>query len=233
MNDETARALLDDPVRSALTTEHRGLAMGGPPAWRYPTEVGPFGAVADDATSSFEALAALVRPGDRVALVTVDPLPPPPFLTIQRQAPILQMLREVSPIARETSAPEPFMLGTEDAADMVDLTDRTRPGPFGRRTIACGTYLGIRIAGALAAMAGERMRFGQFVEISAVCVDPRFRGRGYAALLMEQLADRIQAAGLIPFLHVFGDNAGAIALYEKLGYTLRRRLFVNSLTLKH
>jgi predicted GNAT family acetyltransferase len=85
-----------------------------------------------------------------------------------------------------------------------------------------GQYIGIRVEGALAAMAGERMRFGRFVEISAVCVDPDHRGKGYAAILVTRLAQRLQVQALTPILHVFADNASAIALYEKLGFAKRR-----------
>ncbi len=121
------------------------------------------------------------------------------------------------------------MLGASDVADMLDLAGRTRPGPFGPRTIEFGQYIGLRVEGALAAMAGERMRFGRFVEISAVCVDPDHRGKGYAAVLMTRLAERLQAQGLTPILHVFADNAGAIALYEKLGFAKRRTLHLTVL----
>ena len=109
------------------------------------------------------------------------------------------------------------------------LAGRTRPGPFGPRTIEFGLYIGIRVDTALAAMAGERMRFGRFVEISAVCVDPDHRGKGYAALLVTRLAKRLQAQGLTPFLHAFPDNGSAIALYEKLGFATRRILYVTIL----
>jgi predicted GNAT family acetyltransferase len=68
------------------------------------------------------------------------------------------------------------------------------------------------------------MRLGHFVEISAICVDPDHRGKGFAALLATRLALRLQAQGLTPFLHVFADNAGAIALYGKLGFVQRRTL---------
>jgi predicted GNAT family acetyltransferase len=98
------------------------------------------------------------------------------------------------------------------------------PGPFGPRTRELGQYIGIRVDGALAAMAGERMRLDGFVEISAVCVDPEHRGRGYAALLVAWLVRKLREEGATPFLHVFPDNLSAIALYERLGFTARSAL---------
>ena len=144
------------------------------------------------------------------------------------QAPIIQMVLN-APIANVRSESEHVMLGAADVADMLDLTGRTRPGPFGPRTIEFGHYIGLRVEGALAAMAGERMWFDRFVEISAVCVDPGHRGKGFAALLVTRLAQRLQAQGLTPFLHVFADNASAIALYQKLGFAERRTLYVTVL----
>jgi predicted GNAT family acetyltransferase len=211
---------LDNPIWAALTTGNKALAEGGPLAWRYPPDIAPFAAIADRTASSFEALAMLVPPEGRLALSTVDRLVPPPALAIDRQAPIMQMILNM-PIASGRSVPEHVVLGAPDVADMLDLTGRTRPGPFGSRTIEFGQYIGIRVEGALAAMAGERMRFGRFVEISAVCVDPDHRGKGYAALLMTRLAQQLQAQALTPILHVFADNPGAIALYEKLGFARR------------
>jgi predicted GNAT family acetyltransferase len=219
---------LDNPVWAALTTGNRALAEGGPLAWRYPPDIAPFAAIADRTHLSFEALATLVPPEGRIALATVDPLASPPALVIDRQAPIIQMVLN-TPIGSVRSEPEHVVLGAPDVADMLDLTVRTRPGPFGPRTIEFGHYIGIRVKGALAAMAGERMRFGRFVEISAVCVDPDHRGKGYAAVLMTRLAQQLQVQALTPILHVFADNASAIALYEKLGFAKRRTLHMTVL----
>jgi predicted GNAT family acetyltransferase len=223
MTDVKTTEQLDNPIWAALTTGNRALAEGGPLAWRYPPDIAPFAAISDRTAASFEALATLVRPHDRIALVTVDRLVPPPTLAVDRQATIVQMVLN-APIATARSEPEHIVLGAADVADMVDLTGRTRPGPFGPRTIKFGRYIGIRVEGALAAMAGERMRFGRFVEISAVCVDPNHRGKGYAAVLMGRLAQQLQAQALTPILHVFADNTSAIALYEKLGFAERRTL---------
>ncbi|WP_350223834.1 GNAT family N-acetyltransferase [Rhizobium sp. CNPSo 4039] len=81
----------------------------------------------------------------------------------------------------------------------------------------------------MVAMAGERFRFGRFVEISAVCVAPEFRGREFAAFLIAGLAERLRSEEIIPFLHVFTNNRSAIALYEKPGFSARRGFFVTSM----
>src|SRR4029077_5363570 len=105
-----------------------------------------------------------------------------------------------------------------DVPAMLDLVARTQPGPFARRTIELGTYLGVREGGALVAMAGERMHLDGHSEISAVCTDPSQRRRGLARDLVLTLARRIRARGERPFLHVAADNVNAIRLYEALGF---------------
>jgi predicted GNAT family acetyltransferase len=221
MTDAQTTEQLDNPIWAALTTGNKALAEGGPLAWRYPPDIAPFAAIADRTALPSRRWRHCCRPKGRIALATVDRLVPPLALAVDRQAPIMQMVLK-TPIASVRSEPEHVVLGAPDVADMLDLTGRTRPGPFGSRTIEFGQYIGVRVEGALAAMAGERMRFGRFVEISAVCVDPDHRGKGYAAVLVTRLAQRLQAQALTPILHVFADNASAIALYEKLGFAKRR-----------
>lgn len=126
--------LLDDPIWAALTTGNQALAQGGPLAWRYPPEIAPFAAIADKSDPSFAALATLVPPEGRIALATVDRLVPPAALAMAIQAPIIPMVLN-TPIANVPSEPEHVVLGSADVSDMLDLTGRTRPGPFGPRTI--------------------------------------------------------------------------------------------------
>jgi predicted GNAT family acetyltransferase len=109
------------------------------------------------------------------------------------------------------------------------LAELTKPGPFAQRTIVLGSYIGIRSGDQLVAMAGERMRFDGFTEISAVCTHPAHRGRGHAVLLVGTLMRSILARGKTPFLHIFSDNTSAAALYRKLGFTYRRSLTVTVL----
>ncbi|PKR87360.1 GNAT family N-acetyltransferase [Pleomorphomonas diazotrophica] len=215
---------LDCPVWSALTSDHRALAEGGPLAIRYAPEVAPFAVLAERTPGAFAALSALIPPEGWVMLHTPDALALPEGFVVERQAPLTQMVLEGKMAeAAETGI---VALGPADVPEMMDLATRTRPGPFFPRTIELGAYIGIRRDGRLAAMAGERMRFGRFVEISAVCVDPDHRGRGYAARLTTCLARRQQARGLMPFLHVIADNRPAIALYEKLGFAHRAGFFI-------
>ena len=92
-------------------------------------------------------------------------------------------------------------LGDADAAEMLALATLTEPGPFFTRTHRLGDFIGIRHAGRLVAMAGERMKPEGFTEVSGVCTHPDFRGRGYAGALMRVVAARIAARGEMPFLH--------------------------------
>lgn len=52
-----------------------------------------------------------------------------------------------------------LVLGDADAAEMLALATLTQPGPFLARTHTMGRFVGLRVNGRLAAMAGERMRF--------------------------------------------------------------------------
>jgi predicted GNAT family acetyltransferase len=85
-----------------------------------------------------------------------------------------------------------------------------------------GSYLGIRRGGTLVAMAGERLHPSGWTEISAVCTDAAWRGRGLASRLVRAVAVGIRARGETPFLHAVASNVNAIELYEELGFRLRR-----------
>ena len=117
-------------------------------------------------------------------------------------------------------------LGAEDVAAMRELTAIAEPGPFGPRTHELGRYLGIRRDGRLLAMAGERLRLPGHVELSAICVHPDGRGQGYAKTLTQALLKGVFDAGQIPFLHVRPDNVGAVKLYRRLGFEVRREIVV-------
>jgi predicted GNAT family acetyltransferase len=60
--------------------------------------------------------------------------------------------------------------------------------------------------------------------MSAICTHPDFNGQGYARRLTAQLGNDTLASGRSPFLHVSQRNVRAKALYERLGYRLRRTI---------
>jgi predicted GNAT family acetyltransferase len=134
-----------------------------------------------------------------------------------------------TPAQSAISSVEIVTLGVRDVPDMMGLVELTKPGPFGLRTHELGTFLGIRIDGQLVAMTGERMKPGNYTEMTAVCVHPSHRSRGYAQALLGAVARQIVARGEIPFLHVFSSNESAIALYRRQGMEIRRRLHVTVL----
>jgi predicted GNAT family acetyltransferase len=63
-----------------------------------------------------------------------------------------------------------------------------------------------------------------------VCTDPAFRGQGLATRLIRAVAAGIRAQGDEIFLHVLDSNIGAIALYERIGFTRLATVGVTVLT---
>ena len=223
---DSDEALLDRPIWNALTTSHKHLAEGGPRALRYPVDMTPFADMVDMSAASFAALGDLMAPSQVVALFTPEPVDVPSGFKVVMAESSDQMIG--SPADSPLRDTEIVKLGAADVAAMTALVALTKPGPFAARTHELGTFVGIRAGGELVAMTGERMKPGKFVEMTAVCVHPDYRGRGYAQALLAAVARRIEARGEIPFLHVFSNNASAIALYQRQGMRLRRRLHVTA-----
>jgi ribosomal protein S18 acetylase RimI-like enzyme len=215
---------LDEVIWRALTGVQESLAEGDERARRYPAAIAPFAATMDTEPASFRSLLALVSGDDRIALFTTEEVKAPPAFSVIRGDSVDQMvLQDAGACAAQPGAPI-VALGVADVPEMLALASVTQPGPFGPRTIELGDYIGIRRRGVLVAMAGERMRLDGFTEISAVCVEPAYRGHGFAVDLVGSLVSSIAARSEIPFLHVFSSNHAAIALYGKLGFALRRRM---------
>jgi ribosomal protein S18 acetylase RimI-like enzyme len=212
--------VLDRPVAASLAGHHAKFAQRHGQAVRYQADVAIFAALDDpedptawaDAVHLFDPEVPLVVPGATQC---------PDDWEMLRMLNVVQM--EGSGVTPEPD-PEAVPLGPDDVPEVLDLIARTDPGPFRRRTIDLGTYLGIRHEGALIAMAGERMHQPGWTEISAVCTDPAYRGQGLAARLLRAVAAEITTRGETPFLHVAAANENAIRLYEKLGFTLRRTM---------
>ncbi|WMD21528.1 GNAT family N-acetyltransferase [Achromobacter seleniivolatilans] len=229
---------LDNPVWTALSTAQTHLRQGDGLACRYPSDVAPFAALETHTPDAWQALGRLLLPGEQVALLSEAPAAPGPQFGTQSVGVIHQMMAGGQALANvnrpdartlapaDLKHPDSMTLTLADAQDMLDLAQKTKPGPFCARTREMGRYIGIRDQGRLVAMAGERMHPAGYVEISAVCVDQDWRGKGIAGRLISQLHARILQRGETPFLHVLSTNHNAIALYERLGFTLRKTFFL-------
>ena len=220
---------LDRVAWSALTGRQSHLAVAEGDARRFVPAYGVFAAVRERSDEPLAGLAALVAKHGDVALLEADPPPPVPGLAVASQDLGVQMVAQ-----RLTAAPPPAFdivaLTDADGPEMLALATLTRPGPFFERTHQLGDFFGVKVAGRLVAMAGERMKPQGFTEVSGVCTHPEHRGRGYAGALMRLVAGRILDKGETPFLHAYASNRGAIALYESLGFTLRREVLMTRLT---
>jgi ribosomal protein S18 acetylase RimI-like enzyme len=217
--------VLDAPIWAALHHAQRGIAEISGRAARFEPDVAPFSAIAPDAGPDVWAdLAKLAGPGGSVTLFGAAP-PPPPGWQVVFELGIVQLAE-----AAVEAGPDPdaVVLGPGDVPEMLDLVRRTDPGPFRARTIETGTYLGLRHEGALIAMAGERTRPPGWTELSAVCTDPQYRGRGLGSRLVRAVVHGVRERGERAFLHASVTNVGAIRLYEALGFALRRQTRVRT-----
>ena len=209
---------LDNPAWAALTGPHAHFAERHGQALRYPVDVSPFLALPDDPSpQAWDDVAALAGPGATAVVPGVNVNPPAGWEVIDKIAGV-QLVDAGIPAVEE---PEAVRLGSADVPEMLDLVARTQPGPFLKRTVELGTYLGIRRCGRLVAMAGERLHPPGWTEISAVCTDPGYRGEGLATRLVLAVAAGIRARGETPFLDAAATNTPAIRLYLSLGFELR------------
>ncbi|MGA7106908.1 MAG: GNAT family N-acetyltransferase [Terracidiphilus sp.] len=213
--------LLNNPMWSALTTAHGPLALGNRLARAYPPEIGPLSGLAEQTPAAYEDLRAIAEPDGVRVLFLKEPPQPRPEWAFVRGGLVDQMVHTGRRIDELLQPNGMRRLTKSDVPAMVELAKLTEPGPFRNRTHELGAFFGIFEGDRLLAMAGQRMRFPGFVEISAVCTHPDARGRGYARTLMSTVMELIRHEGDMPFLHTFADNYPAIRVYESLGFAKR------------
>ncbi|MBN7811982.1 GNAT family N-acetyltransferase [Algoriphagus sp. H41] len=219
-------AILDNPIWNALTTGSKIHAEGNDCVRYMQRDKGQFVGFRTYSADEWEDLGGWFAQGGPIILFTPGEVAIPPAWTLRFQRPIWQMVFE-GKVAPEASGPARALPLTEaHVTEMIALTQLTNPGPFFTKTIELGRYEGIFEDGRLAAMTGQRLNPSPFVEVSAVCTHPDFLGRGYGAELVRNQIQYILEEGKTPFLHVYPDNYGAIRLYERLGFKLRREMRV-------
>lgn len=217
--------LLDRPIWGALSTCQAPIAETWGSARAFPRGIGPLAAAGGFDSQQIRDFILLSAQRKE------------PVLTFEVETPVCQTLcipedrvTGVQMLARSPSAPrhthQIANLNDTHAGQILQLAQSTKPGPFSTLTHTLGDFIGIIKNDRLVAMAGQRLKIPGFTEISAVCVDPAFRGQGMGAELVRQMSERILNAGDVPLLHAYEKNKAAISLYESLGFETRTRLQV-------
>lgn len=225
-----AAEVLDRPIWNMLAGHHAAIACGTALARQVDPRYGPFAAARDAGPQAQAALAALVQANGELWLVEPAEWPAPANTSVSRTAGLVQMVAQGSAAPDFPAIADIIALGEGDAQEMRALALATEPGPWREWTHRYGQFFGCRIQGTLAAMAGERMQpGGGFAEVSGVCTWPQFRGRGLARQLIARVMQAQIQRGDTPFLFSYASNSEAIALYERLGFCIRRKMVVTIL----
>ncbi len=216
--------VLDNPVWNALISNNKPLAHGNHEIKYFDKEVSPFVALKENTSEHFRLLHQLLpRNGPVLFVSTVE-------IEIPEQWKILRVIQGFQMVSNnETDLKDVTInltpLTAEHVPQMLALTKLTNPGPFESRTIEFGHYLGVFEGDQLVAMTGQRLHPFNYAEVSAVCTHPDHLGKGYAGQLLLHHMHRIRKTHEIPFLHVRSDNERAIKVYERLGFSIRTKVY--------
>jgi ribosomal protein S18 acetylase RimI-like enzyme len=216
---------LDNIAWNALAGPQAGHAVGGGTARRYAPGFAALAGFQDPARPDFQDLAGHCEPGELVYLPGWTGELPQGW-QLHEEAPLFRMVWTGDVPAAHERLDAVRLDAREHADQALALVERTRPGPFGRRTLELGEYLGFFERGELVAMAGERLFAPPYREISGVCTHPDHRGRGLARRLMLRLVRHQMQRRETPCLHVAQANVAAHGLYEHMGFRTVQSLTV-------
>ena len=211
---------LDNPAWHSLSESHRTFSVDFNDIKFYQPEYCPFGGFkpGKDIWKYIDAYSAMVDDffviGEKPELSR--------HVTLKQELVCLQMVinKRIYTDINENILP----LANEHTNALVRLVNLVQPGYFKEKTILLGEYFGIFKNGELIAVTGERMKMNDFVEVSAIVTHPNHTRQGYAKQLIAHTVNNIFHQNKTPYLHVVESNIGAITLYEKLGFTARRKM---------
>ncbi|TDE43165.1 GNAT family N-acetyltransferase [Flavobacterium rhamnosiphilum] len=211
---------LDNPVWFSLSETHQSFAVDYDSVKFYHPDYCLFG--------GFEKGNAIVKPIDEYSakvdnfFIVGEKPELSNLLKLNKEVICLQMIVYD---AIDITINDPIVKLTDEHIDaLYELVNLVQPGYFKRKTALLGNYYGIFKNDELVAVTGERMQMNDFVEVSAVVTHPNHTGKGYAKQLVIHTVNEIFNQNKTPYLHVIEDNSGAIQLYEKLGFTIRRKI---------
>jgi len=221
--------ILDNMIWNAITTGNIDIAMLNGDVGCYLPDIAPFAGMKFFNDANLKKLYEFIPANRSVAISSLTKMyhDESRWKLIQPMD-VTQMIYKHSEKTFTTKNSSLIVpLAEEHVPQMVELTALTKPGPFLQQTIRFKNYFGIFIEGRLAAMTGQRMHPRPYMEVSAVCTHPDFRGLGYARTLMLHVMKIILDNSFTPFLHVLSNNSNAIELYKTIGFSTRKRIYVD------
>jgi predicted GNAT family acetyltransferase len=211
---------LDNPVWFSVSETHQSFAVDYGSVKFYHPDYCPFGgfekcnAIAKSIDEYSEMVDSFFIVGEKPELSNL--------LKVNKELVCLQMI-VCNPI--DIAINDPIVKLTDEHIDaLYELVNLVQPGYFKKKTALLGNYYGIFKNEELVSVTGERMQMNDFIEVSAVVTHPNHTGKGYAKQLVIHTVNEIFKQNKIPYLHVIEVNKGAIQLYEKLGFTIRRKI---------
>ena len=219
---------LENPAWYALNSHHRQFALGNEIVKRYQPEIAPFVAFKPGHENEFGQLNEWLRPGEIFYFIG-DASFFPASWKIEKELDCVQMICEHPVPTREYENIIHLLTSAESRA-LYDLIQLVQPGYYVELTRLLGRYFGIYAKDQLVAVAGERLRFDGYTEVSGICTLPDFTGRQLAHQLTTHVTNLNLASGNKVFLHALRSNTRAIRLYEHLGFSVRRYLPIRGIT---
>jgi GNAT superfamily N-acetyltransferase len=211
---------LNNPVWYSLNETHAGSAITYNNLKCYQPEYCPFGGYepGDNISNYLEEYSTLVN---NFFIVGAKPQFPP-TLELKNELVCLQMIIDQQPTALLTE--KIIRLNGVYENELFDLVNLVQPGYFRHKTVLLGDYYGIFKNDQLVSVTGERMRMNECTEVSAVVTHPGHIGKGYAKQLIAFVVNKILEEEKRPFLHVAETNTAPIHLYQKMGFSIRRKI---------
>lgn len=219
-NRDIVEKTLDNPVWNALHQTHKAYGNSEKTVKFYNPAYCPFGAISNNEQSPDDIATYATIAND---FFVVGEQPDLPKGVVLKNELVCDQMITYQPIEM-TYTEEIVKLDEPLHQALYDLVNLVQPGYFRIKTPLLGEYYGIFKDGQLVAVTGERMCMDDFTEISAVVTHPEYTGKGLAKQLVAYVSNKIFAEGKTPFLHVAQNNSGAIGLYLKLGYVLRKKM---------
>lgn len=217
-----------NPVWHSLRTNLLEFSEGNELAMRLKPGSTPFAAIPEASGKCEKAVRELFQAGERAVFIGAQPESWEGWefgYTFES----VQMLYN-GEIPDAEGLEECKRVREEDIPALLELTAIVYPNYFRAGTVSLGPYFAVWRDGKVAAMAGTRLSFPGYRELSTVCTHPDYRGQGLARKLSIRVIQEIMRNGEKPFLHTESDNSSAQKLYQSIGFTETHRLPITVVT---